>query len=177
MVAWLGASFFHVIGIFSVTESISCPDTKQIICSSGKKWYHLQPWGWMSFQRKASKGTILTWLKNWTDVFRKSSLEVDENWINWISNWILSNISNYLSPSIQSNHNFSNWMEQILNKSSIWKIWLHPIVGVKSNRSNFELSFIECFEYFLPFLIKFSNRIKRISNEFQLDSTPSLLHF
>ena len=46
---------------------------------------------------------------------------------------------NIFHLSNQSNHKFSNRIERISNKSSIWKIWLHPIVGVDSNefRINF----------------------------------------
>ena len=70
-----------------------------------------------------------------------------------------------------------NRIERISNESSIWKIWLHPIVGVESNRTNFELIFIEFFEYFLPFRI---NRIANFwieSNEFRTNSnlTPPLI--
>ena len=103
---------------------------------------------------------------------------VKSNWTNFelIFYWIFPIIFHL---SNQSNHTFSNRIEQILNESSIWKIWLHPIVEVKSNLTNFKLIFIKFFEYFLPFHInrcKFSNQIEHISNEFQFDSTPNSNH-
>ena len=78
--------------------------------------------------------------------------------------------------SNQSNHKFSNRIERISNESSIWKIWLHPIVGVESNRTNFELIFIEFFEYFLPFRINRIANFRIESNEFRTNSnlTPPL---
>ena len=78
--------------------------------------------------------------------------------------------------SNQSNHKFSNRIERISNESSIWKIWLHPIVGVESNRTNFELIFIEFFEYFLPFRINRIANFRIESNKFRTNSnlTPPL---
>ena len=45
--------------------------------------------------------------------------------------------------------------ERISNECSIWKIWLHPIVGIESNRTNFELIFSNIF---CPFESIESNR-------------------
>ena len=105
-------------------------------------------------------------------------LEVESNRIERISNWFLSNFSNYFSPSNQSNRKFSNRIERISNESSIWKIWFHSIVGVESNRTNFELIFIEFFEYFLPFQINRIANFRIESNEFRTNSnlTPPLLY-
>ena len=48
-------------------------------------------------------------------------LEMESNWIEQISNWFLSNFSNYFSPLNQSNHKF--W-----NRTNFERIpiWLHP---------------------------------------------------
>ena len=107
---------------------------------------------------------------------RRLKIEVESNRIERISNWFLSNFSNYFSPSNQSNHKFSNRIERISNESSIWKIWFHPIVGVESNRTNFELIFIKFFEYFLPFRINRIANFRIESNEFRTNSdlTPPL---
>ena len=75
--------------------------------------------------------------------------------------------------SNQSNHKFSNRIERISNESSYWKIWLHPIVGVESNRTNFELIFIKFFKCFLPFRI---NRIANYWIERISKRIPILLH-
>ena len=72
---------------------------------------------------------------------------------------------------------FSNRIEQISNEFQFLKIWFHPVVGVESNVTNFELIFIEFFEYFLPFesiKLQIFESAERISNEFQFDSTPIL---
>ena len=64
-------------------------------------------------------------------------------------------------------------IERISNKSSNWKIWLHPIVGAKSNQTNFELIFIKFFKCFLPFRI---NRIANYWIERISKRIPILLH-
>ena len=77
--------------------------------------------------------------------------------------------------SNQWNHKFSNWIEWISKESSIWKILLHPIVGVESNEFwiNCHRIFQICFALLNQSNRKFSNRIEQISNDFQFDSTPN----
>ena len=104
------------------------------------------------------------------------SLEVESNGINF-ELIIVEFFELFFTFLINRIINFR--IERISDKSSIWKIWLHPIVGVESNLTNFELIFIEFFEHFLPFRInRIANvRIGGISNEFKFDSTPTLLDF
>ena len=49
--------------------------------------------------------------KTFLNYFNALTLEVESNQIEWISNWFLSNFSNYFSPSNQSNRKFSNQIE------------------------------------------------------------------
>ena len=93
--------------------------------------------------------------------------------IEQISNWFLSNFSNYFSPSNHLNRKFSNQIEQISNESSIWKIWLHPVVGVESNRTNFESIFIEFFRIFFAF---FNQLNRKFSNRTNFERIPIWLH-
>ena len=92
------------------------------------------------------------------------------------SNWFLSNISNYFSPFasielqiFESNEFRTNPISDNLTPTSSWSL----IEGIE-----FELIFIEFFEYFWPFQIdRITNfRIEWISNEFWTNSnlTPSL---
>ena len=75
--------------------------------------------------------------------------------------------------SNQSNHKFSNRIERISNESSIWKIWLHPIVGVESNE--FQITFHRTFRIFLALVNRNANFGIEL-NEFRTNSnlTPPL---
>ena len=61
--------------------------------------------------------------KIWTLFLRWSQIESNEFWIDSYEIFRITTFSN------QSNCKFSNWIQ-------FMKIWLHPIVGVKSNQSN-----------------------------------------
>ena len=69
--------------------------------------------------------------------------------------------------SNQSNYKFLNRIERILNESSIWKIWLHPIVGVESHK--FWINFYRIFQIIFHLSnqsnFKFLNRIEQILNK------------
>ena len=65
-------------------------------------------------------------------------------------------------------------MKQVQNLLLLWIRSYDVILEVESNRTNFELIFIEFFELLFTFRInQITNfRIEWISNEFQFDSTP-----
>ena len=114
-------------------------------------------------------------------MYKKNSVGVPlrggVNRIEWISNWFLLNFLNYFSPfeSIQS------WIFES-NRTNF-----EPIQHLKNLTPPYNWSRIKSIEFLINFHRifhilfalsnqsdrKFSNRIERISNEFQFDSTIS----
>ena len=110
--------------------------------------------------------------KRWTrDGVKSNRTNFELIFIEFFQLFFIFWINRFINFRIESNRTNFERIQHL-------KIWLHPIIGVKSNRTNFELIFIEFFVYFLPFSNqsnrKFSNRIERISKEFQFDSTPTV---
>ena len=98
----------------------------------------------------------------------------------WIRGGVESNRTNFVLIFIEFFELFFTFrinriinfrIERISNESSIWKIWLHPIVGVESNE--FRINFHRIFRTFFAL----SNQLNRkFSNWTNFERIPIWLH-